>query len=79
MAQVSSGEVKEKEITRLMDILTLDLKQKNILPPPNVLLLGSETRQMFVDLGYPARAAQRLKAISPISIQQTFPRSLTTL
>lgn len=27
----------------------------------NVLLLEGSTRQMFVDLGYPVRAAQRLK------------------
>lgn len=27
----------------------------------NVLLLESKTRQIFVDLGYPTKAAQRLK------------------
>lgn len=27
----------------------------------NILLLESKTRQIFVDLGYPAKAAQRLK------------------
>ncbi|KAL8781328.1 MAG: hypothetical protein Q9194_000419 [Teloschistes cf. exilis] len=32
--------VKEKEITRLMDILTLDLEQKNILPPQRNALLA---------------------------------------
>ncbi|KAI4274318.1 MAG: hypothetical protein LQ337_004012 [Flavoplaca oasis] len=112
MAQQLDGEAKEKEITRLMDILELDLEQKNLLPPQrnallaelkthirvvensgplfrpqgvktlsrhsfdsnslvtsreaakclaNVLLLESKTRQMFVDLGYPVKAAQRLK------------------
>ncbi|KAL8854268.1 MAG: hypothetical protein Q9221_000982 [Calogaya cf. arnoldii] len=112
MAQRLNGEVKEREITRLMDILELDLEQKNLLPPQrnallaelkthirtvensgplftphgvktlsrhafdsnslvtsreaakclaNVLLLGSQTRQIFVDLGYPIKAAQRLK------------------
>ncbi|KAL8679812.1 MAG: hypothetical protein Q9186_003928 [Xanthomendoza sp. 1 TL-2023] len=112
MAQQLRGEAKEKEITRLMGILELDLEQKNLLPPQrnallaelkthiravedssplftsdgvktlsrhsfdsnsmvtsreaakclaNVLLLESTTRQIFVDLGYPVKAAQRLK------------------
>ncbi|KAL8927823.1 MAG: hypothetical protein Q9172_001196 [Xanthocarpia lactea] len=120
MAQQLTGEglrripqaAKEKEITRLMDILKLDLEQKNLLPPQrnallvelkthiraiedsgplftedgvrtlsrhcfdsnsmvtsreaakclaNVLLLEGKTRQIFVDLGYSIKAAQRLK------------------
>ncbi|KAL8809044.1 MAG: hypothetical protein Q9223_003498 [Gallowayella weberi] len=112
MAQQLSGEAKEKEITRLMGILELDLEQKNLLPPQrnallaelkthirvvenssplftpdgvktlsrhsfdsnsmvtsreaakclaNVLLLEKSTRQIFVDFGYPVKAAQRLK------------------
>ncbi|CAO1596496.1 MAG: hypothetical protein LQ349_003735 [Xanthoria aureola] len=112
MAQQLDGEAKEREITRLMGILELDLEEKNLLPPQrnallaelkthirvvensgplftphgvqtlsrhtfdsnsmitsreaakclaNVLLLESKTRQMFVDFGYPIKAAQRLK------------------
>ncbi|KAL8941020.1 MAG: hypothetical protein Q9211_001996 [Gyalolechia sp. 1 TL-2023] len=125
MARILSGQAKEMEIARLLDILKLDLDEKNLLPPrkqhsaalswqeeladqlaernallaelkthiqvvedsgplftpevrnfdgnsmvtsreaskclANVLLLEGKTRQMFVDLGYPAKAAQRLK------------------
>ncbi|KAL8674338.1 MAG: hypothetical protein Q9168_001267 [Polycauliona sp. 1 TL-2023] len=115
MAQQLTGEAKEREITRLMDILDLDLEQKNLLPPQrnalltelkahirvvedsgplfspigvktlsrhtfesnslatsreaakclaNVLLIESKTRQIFVDLGYPLKAAQRLKNVN---------------
>ena len=33
----------------------------------NVLLLESKTRQMFVDFGYPVKAAQRLK-VGPMPV-----------
>ncbi|KAL8993398.1 MAG: hypothetical protein Q9169_006376 [Polycauliona sp. 2 TL-2023] len=115
MAQQLNGEAKEREITRLMDILESDLEEKNLLPPQrnallaelkghirvvddsgplfshtgvqtlsrhtfesnslatsreaakclaNVLLIESKTRQIFVDLGYPLKAAQRLKNVN---------------
>ncbi|KAL8808329.1 MAG: hypothetical protein Q9182_000149 [Xanthomendoza sp. 2 TL-2023] len=65
MAQYLSGEAKEKEITRLMGILELDLEQKNLLPPQrNALLAELKTHIRVVEDSGPLFTPDGVKTLS---------------